>query len=235
MITSTHNEKLKLIRKLHRRKHRSELGLFLAEGEDLVAAAAAAGVEPAELYSVAGSGLGGTEVEADVLAAASTLGSGTRVIGLYREADLPRPVAGTVHVYLHGVSDPGNVGAVVRSTRALVKGTVALGPGCADPLSPKAVRASMGSIFSQPLGRHGFEDTPMPRIALVPHGGRGIADMDPPVTLCLGGEREGLPEAVAARCDLQMTIPQLPSAESLNVAAAAAIALHRIKETARHA
>jgi TrmH family RNA methyltransferase len=235
MITSTQNEKLKLIRKLHQRKHRDELGLFLAEGEDLVDAAGAAGVQPVELYTAAGSGLGGVEVDAEALAAVSTLGSGTRVIGVYRQSDLPRSSSAPVQVYLHGVSDPGNVGAVIRSAAALVEGGVVLGPGSADPYSPKAVRASMGSIFSQPVGRGGFLDTPQPRVALRSQGGRPIADMDPPVTLCLGAEREGLPEELTAQCDLEITIPQRPGADSLNVAVAASIALHRIKETGRHA
>ena len=125
MITSPHNEKLKLIRKLHDRKHRSREGLFVAEGEDLVAAAARAGVEP-EVMLVAGE-----DVEPRLLDAVSTLGSGTRAIGVYRQR-WSEPV-GPVCVYLHEVGDPGNVGAVIRTAHALVEGAVALGPGCADP------------------------------------------------------------------------------------------------------
>lgn len=227
MITSPHNERLKLIRKLHERKHREREGLFIAEGEDLLEAARAAGREPVELYSVAGSGLGGVEVEAEALASAASLGSGTRVIGVFEQR--LAAVRGPVCVYLHGVSDPGNVGAVIRSTHALVEGTVVLGPGCADPFSPKAVRASMGSIFSQQVARAGFFDTPQPRVALTARGGRSLRRLAAPATVCLGAEREGLPVDVASHCDLEVTIRQRPgAAESLNVAAAAAIALHEL-------
>jgi RNA methyltransferase, TrmH family len=225
MITSPHNEKLKLIRKLGDRKHRERDGLFAAEGEDLIEAAATAGVEP-ELVLVAGE-----DVEPALLDAVSTLGSGTRAIGVYRQR-WSEP-SGPVCVYLHAVSDPGNVGAAIRTAHALIEGTVALGPGCADPYSPKAVRATMGSIFGQPVARAGIEATPRPRVALSAHGGRRLGAPAPPVTLCLGGEREGLPPEVLDRCDGEATIPLRPDgAESLNVAAAAAIALYGISSRA---
>ncbi len=228
-IKSPQNEKLKLVRKLAQAKHRAREGLFLAEGEDLLGSARAAEQEPVELLTAAGSGLGGTEVEPELLDSVSTLASGTRVIGIWAQpaADLDLAEA-EVAVYLHAVADPANVGAIVRSTKGLVDGTVVLGPGCADAYSPKAVRASMGAIFSQPVVRGGIEGTPAPRAALVAHGGDPVAALDQPATLCLGAEREGLPADVLAACQSQVTIPLRPGAESLNVAAAAAIALQRI-------
>jgi RNA methyltransferase, TrmH family len=226
MITSTHNEKLKLIRRLGRRRTREREGLFVGEGEDLLAAARAAGVEPVELLTAGGEGLGGTEVEPALLAGVSKLGSGTRTIGVWKErwADQPVPPC----VYLHGVSDPGNVGAVVRTALALVGGSVVLGPDCADPYGPHAVRASMGAIFAEPLLRGEIDLTPGPRAALVAHGGESIEALGGAATVCLGAERKGLPAEVAERCDVQVTIPLRDGAESLNVAAAAAIALQRI-------
>ncbi len=221
MIASPHNEKLKLVRKLHERKHRDREGLFVTEGEDLVEAGVAAGVEPRLLLTEAGAGLGGVEVEPALLAEVSTLGSGTRAIAVWpqRWSERIEPVC----LYLHGVADPGNVGAVIRTAHALLGGTVVLGPGCADPYSPKAVRASMGSIFGQPIARAGVEATPGPRAALVAHGG-GPAGLESAATLCLGAEREGLPADVLDRCDVEVTIPLRPgAAESLGVAAAAAI------------
>ncbi len=218
MITSKDNEKLKLIRKLADRKHREREGLFVAEGEDLVDAAAAAGVQPEFVLRA------GEDVEQQLLDAVSALGSGTRVIGVYPIGwAAPR---GTC-VYLHGVGDPGNVGAIIRTAHALVDGAVVLGPGTADPFSPKAVRASMGSVFAQPLARGEVGATPAPRAALVAHGG------EPPggeaATVCLGAERDGLPDDVLGECDRLWTIPlRGEGAESLNVAAAAAIALGRI-------
>jgi RNA methyltransferase, TrmH family len=231
MIASPHNDKLKLVRKLRDRRHREREDAFVTEGEDLVEAGLAAGAEPRFLLTAAGSGLGGEEVEPGLLAEASTLGSGTRAIAVW-----PRRWAERIEtpcLYLHGVADPGNVGAIVRTAHALVGGTVVLGPDCADPHSPKAVRASMGSIFGQPLVRAEVGETPAPRAALVAHGGESLAALEPAATLCLGAEREGLPPEVLSACDFEVTVPLRPGgAESLNVAAATAIACERISSLA---
>jgi TrmH family RNA methyltransferase len=233
LITSPHNEKLKLIRRLGRRRTREREGLFVTEGEDLLAAARDAGAEPVELLTAAGEGLGGTEVEPALLADVSKLGSGTRAIGIWREAWAESPAAPCV--YLHGVSDPGNIGAVIRTANALVGGSVVLGPDCADPYGAHAVRASMGAVFAEPLLRGGIDATPGPRAALVAHGGQPLEALGGAATLSLGAEREGLPAEVLASCDVQVTIPLREGAESLNVAAAAAIALQRICEGAPQA
>ncbi len=228
MITSPHNEKLKLVRRLGRRRSRERDGLFVGEGEDILAAARAAGAEPVELLTAAGEGLGGTEVEPALLDRFASLESGTRAIGVWEQrwADPAEPAAPCA--YLHGVSDPGNVGTVIRTAAALAGGSVALGPGCSDPFGPRAVRASMGAVFSQPLHRVGVEATPGPRAALVARGGEPLARLDGASTICLGSEREGLPAGVLSACETSVTIGLRPGAESLNVAAAAAIALQRI-------
>lgn len=231
MISSPHNEKLKLVRKLRERKQREREGLFVTEGEDLLAAGLATGAQPHILLTAAGSGLGGEEVEPELLAGVSTLGSGTRAIAVWPEAwgSEARPPC----VYLHGVADPGNVGAIVRTAHGLLGGTVVLGPGCADPFGPKAVRASMGSIFGQGLLRAGVEATAQPRAALVAHGGEGLDALAGVATLCLGAEREGLPAETLSQCEVQVTIPlRAGGAESLNVAAAAAIASERLSSPA---
>lgn len=229
MITSAQNEKLKLVRKLAERKHREREGLFATEGEDLLEAGLRAGREPSFVLVAPGFGLQGEEVEPELLDSVSTLGSGTRAIAAWPQV-WGEPV-GPVCVYLHGVGDPGNVGTVIRSAHALVDGSVVVGPGSADPHSPKAVRASMGSIFGMPPVAGGFEKLAPPVVGLVAHGG-SPPDHEPVGGLCLGGERDGLPERVAADCDRLWTIPLHPGVESLNVAAAAAIALGRISSAA---
>ena len=169
MITSKDNPKLKQVHRLARRAQRERAGLFVAEGEDLLEAADAAGWSTVERYCAAGSGLVGEEVEADLLARVSSLGSGTRALAVYDErwADAP---AGPLCVYLHGVRDPGNVGAVLRSALAFGASAVVLGPDCADPFGPKAVRASMGAVFSVPLARADVSGLPGERVALVARG-----------------------------------------------------------------
>jgi RNA methyltransferase, TrmH family len=231
MITSTHNEKLKLVRKLRDRRQREREGLFVTEGEDLTAAGVDAGAEPRFLLCAEGSGLAGEEVDPALLAEVSELGSGTRSIGVWPLRWAERPLAPCL--YLHGVGDPGNVGAIVRTAHALSGGSVVLGPDCADPFSGKAVRASMGSVFGLALLRAGAGDTPAPRAALLAHGGGGLEGLDGAATVCLGAEREGLPESVTELCERSVTIPLRPgAAESLNVAAAAAIACQRLSSPA---
>jgi tRNA G18 (ribose-2'-O)-methylase SpoU len=90
----------------------------------------------------------------------------------------------------------------------------------------------MGAVFAEPLLRGGIDATPAPRAALVAHGGEPLEALDAVATVCLGAEREGLPAATVEHCAVQVTIPLREGAESLNVAAAAAIALQRIASAA---
>jgi RNA methyltransferase, TrmH family len=226
-ITSTHNEKLKEIRKLARRRERDARGRFVAEGEDLVTAAAHAGRwSPVVLLAAAGSGLAGDEVEESLLAEISGLGSGTRQLGVY-EARWAVP-AGPLCVALWGVGDPGNVGAILRCAVAFGASSVALGPGCADPFGPKAVRASMGAIFELPVARVSrVDELPGERVALVAHAGEPLAGpAGGELSLLVGAERAGLPADVVAACDRVAHIPI--ASESLNAAMAATVALYEL-------
>ncbi|MFY9578011.1 MAG: RNA methyltransferase [Gaiellaceae bacterium] len=217
MITSAENQTLKLVRRLASARQREKLGLFVCEGEDLVDAARAAGVEPVELL------VAGENVVPELLADVSTLGHPPRVLGIFRRDDLPVAELPPVGLALWRVGDPGNVGALIRTADALGPAFVALSDGCADPTGPKAVRASMGALFRVPLIR--FEGAPRPWVALVPRGGASIADVTG-TTFVVGAEREGIPAEVLARCDERATIPLAERAESLNAAAAGAIALY---------
>jgi TrmH family RNA methyltransferase len=239
-ITSPHNEKLKEIRKLRqRRRARERAGRFVAEGEDLLAAADAAGWAAIERFSTAGSGLGGVEVSGDLLASVSGLGSGTRALAVYEERWAPEPL-GPLCVYLHGIHDPGNVGAILRSAEAFGASCVALGPGCADPFGPKAVRASMGAVFGVPLARvtaAGDGELPGTTIALVPRGGAELsrlgstprnrdAIVPSQATILVGSERDGLPDELVESADHVAHIPI--ETQSLNAAMAATIALYEL-------
>ena len=221
-ITSPHNPKLKEVRKLATRRERARTGLFVAEGEDLVRAAAAAGWRPVHLLAAAGSALDGEEVDPALLAEASALGSGTRTIGVY-EQRYSTPT-GPRCVALWGVRDPGNVGTVLRAALSFGAGSVAIGPGCADPYGPKAARASMGAVFSVPLARVGsVAELPGETVALVMREGaplQGPSD----ATIVVGAERTGLPTEVVAACTRTAHIPI--AGDSLNAAMAATIGLY---------
>jgi TrmH family RNA methyltransferase len=235
VITSAANPRLKLVRRLRSRRQRERLGLFVCEGEDLVGAALAAGIHPVEALVDAErppalDGLEDVEqVEPGLLAEISALAHPSRVLAVFRRADLPHldpadpPPVG---VSLWHVVDPGNVGTILRAADGLGPAFVALSAGCADPTGAKALRASAGAVFRVPLGR--FEEAPRPRVALVAHGGEPLAELElpPRATFLLGAEREGLPDDIVAAADIRATIPLAPGAESLNVAMTAAIALY---------
>jgi RNA methyltransferase, TrmH family len=123
------------------------------------------------------------------------------------------------------------VGTVIRSAHALCDGPVVLGPGCADPFSPKAVRASMGSLFHRPPARASWDELSGARVALDPRADRALAELGPrpPVVLCLGAEREGLPPELLEQADDRVRIALREGGpESLNVAMAATVALHEV-------
>jgi TrmH family RNA methyltransferase len=215
VIRSADNHKLRTIRKLRDRRWREKLDLFAAEGEDLVEAAQRARWPAAFVL------LAGEDVEAELLSAVSALGSGTRAIGVYerRWAD----PGGDLSVWLHAVRDPGNVGTIIRSAHALADGPVVLGPGCADPFSPQAVRASMGAIFARPPARAPLEQLEGHKLALSPRGAQTLREVEiaAPLVLCLGSERAGLPpdlEGGGVRIEAR--------GDSLNVAMAATVALY---------
>jgi TrmH family RNA methyltransferase len=222
MITSPDNDNLRKVRKLAGRRWRDKTREFVAEGEDLIEAAEAAGWAPSLLLRE------GVDVAPHLLRQVSQLGSGTRALGVYAQRWAPAPT-GPVCLALWGVGDPGNVGTVLRSALAFGVGSVAVGPGTADPFGAKAVRASMGAIFDVPVARVGAPDElPGRTVALVARAGRPLSELEhlEEVTLVVGAEREGLQAEVVAACDAVAHIPI--RSESLNAAMAATIGLYEV-------
>jgi TrmH family RNA methyltransferase len=197
----------------------------VVEGEDLLEAGLDAGLDPTDVL------VADEDVEAALLAEVSTLAHLPRVLAVFRREDLSRG-ARPVTLALWHVGDPGNVGTLLRTADAFGAG-VALSEGCADPTGPKAVRASMGSLFRVPLST--FDEAPGKRVALVPEGGNPLPElrMDGAVVLVVGAERDGLPAEVLDRCEERVSIPQPGGGESLNVAMAGAIALYELSRENR--
>ena len=148
------------------------------------------------------------------------LGHPPRVIGVFRKRELGE--LREVSLALWRVSDPGNVGTLLRSADAF-GAAVMLSDGCADPFGPKALRAAMGSTFRVPLQDFVLRDA----VALVADGGTPLDEvpLERYATFVVGAEREGLPDDVLAQCAVRATIP-VESVESLNVAMAGTIALY---------
>jgi RNA methyltransferase, TrmH family len=251
-ITSRRNQRLRELKRLQQRKHRREQALFVAEGEDLVAEALRHGTVPRTVFSVQGAGLPFSlpegvehvEASAEALSAVSSLGSGSRVIGVFPLPETPELQPATASsIYLHDVADPGNVGTVLRAAYAFGADAVVLSERTADPFGPKAVRASMGAVFGVTVTRAGLGETRaalgLRSVALVPNAGtplRGL-DLTNPALFVLGAERPGLPQEVVGACDEVAHVPLVPGgAESLNVAMTATLclyesAVHRLSPT----
>lgn len=162
--------------------------------------------------------------------------------GLLAVAHLPRAGAGAlpvtpggIYLYADGLQDPGNLGALARVGEAAGAAALALGPGCAHPNHPRALRASAGSLLRLPVAvAAGAAEVAArlapahPRwLALVPRGGTDLyrADLSGTVILAVGAEGPGLSPTVAARADLALTISLAPPVESLNATVAAALVL----------
>ena len=143
---------------------------------------------------------------------------------------------------LDGLQDPGNVGTLFRTAEAAGVSGVLLTRGCADPLSPKALRASAGSAFRLPhvldLGVHDLLDR-LPRglllaAAVVGEGSTSLFDapLVLPMAIALGSEGSGLDPRIEARASHRVRIPNAKNVESLNVAAAGAIVMFEIARRA---
>ena len=136
-------------------------------------------------------------------------------------------------VFLEGVQDAGNVGAILRSAAAFGMGDVVLGPGCADAWSPKALRAGMGAHFALRIGASADLATALKRfggtiVCTVVRDGVSVsnADLRGRIGWLFGSEGQGVSAALAACAQLAVKIPMPGAAESLNVAAAAAICFY---------
>jgi TrmH family RNA methyltransferase len=183
--------------------------------------------------------LPGIEIEPELLTSASGLASGTRTLAVYEERFSERAL-GPLCVYVHALQDPGNVGTLLRSAEAFGASSVALGAGSADPFNPKAVRASMGAVFTVPLVLVDDPgDLPGVKVALVPGRGVPIGELSrsgrvyenqiakvQDLSLLVGAERMGLPDDVVERADLVAHIPT--ANDSLNAAMAATVALYEL-------
>lgn len=140
---------------------------------------------------------------------------------------------------LDGLQDPGNVGTLLRTAEAAGVLGVLLTRGCADPLSPKALRASAGSAFRMP---HVLDLSPDDLLSLLPKDVRlvaavagpgaasafGDSSLAPPIALALGSEGSGLTPQIERAASVRLRVPSARDVESLNVAAAGAVLMFEI-------
>ena len=243
------------LKALRDRRRRTAAGLFLVEGFHVVEEAILAGapVEEVLLGEGAGRSPAGTRVrEAALAAGIRVLEVPRRVLEVLADAETPQGVVAVVKsgapdaalpldrdgicVVLDGVQDPGNAGALVRAADAFGCASVVFARGTVETLNPRVLRAGQGSHFHLPVvaGPDAAAVAAAARqaghrvAAAVAGGGASLYDPRPRarrLTLLFGNETRGVsPEALAA-CDDRLTIPLRGRAESLGVAAAAAVVL----------
>ena len=251
-----------------RSKQAPAQGLFIAEGVTVIGHALDAGCEPVSLLMerkhIAGKAValiarcGGVPVYTadDALLERLTGYQLTRGVLCALRRPAPRAVedvcAGARRVaVLEDIVDPTNVGAIIRSAAALGVDAALLTPGCCDPLSRRAVRVSMGTVFQLPWARLGEKqaDWPARGLARLKDMGFKTAAMaldetalpvDHPrlaaeqrLAILLGTEGDGLVPATVAACDYTVMIPMTHGVDSLNVAAASAVAFWQLRATPR--
>ena len=153
-------------------------------------------------------------------------GAELRPIG---EAIRAARLAGWPLVVLDGIQDPGNVGAIARTAAAAGAPALAVLPGCADPLGPKAIRGSAGHVFKLTVARATWPDLADLRLLGADARGEAYAGADLDVdALVLGSEAHGLSRPVPV-----VAVPMATGVESLNVGAAAAVLLFEIARRKR--
>jgi TrmH family RNA methyltransferase len=256
-ITAFSNPLIKRVRNLRDKRHRREEGLFLAEGLRILTEAREAGRLPEYLFfakDMAGHELvtalvtateaaGGEAIEtnADILSKLSGKDNPGAVVGVYPEfavslGDLDRGKA-AIWLVAERLRDPGNLGTILRTADAVGAGGLILVDECVDPFSVEAVRASMGALFTVPVARASWDEFrawlrsgpgQLVGLSLDTDSDYRAATYAPPTFLLTGNEAQGMPDFMAAECDLLVKIPMLGKADSLNAAVATAVMAYEV-------
>jgi RNA methyltransferase, TrmH family len=239
VISSTKNPIVRSFVRLHRQRTRRETNQILIEGPTVFAAAIAAGAKPLHVLAA----VDDTDTQSSmqrfpeaafhfvgdhVLKAASDTTNPQSPVAIFTRPDSSQLSDRNV-VVLVDISDPGNVGTVIRTAAAL-GWDVAVSHGTADVWSPKVLRAGVGTHFATSIVaidsmETAFAETAHTLVGTVVSGGQGTLEISRPIALLIGSEAHGLPQDVLALTEVQMTIPMPGGTESLNAAVAAALGM----------
>ncbi|MGK6319770.1 TrmH family RNA methyltransferase [Sphingomonas sp. DT-204] len=254
-ITAFSNPLIKRVRNLRDKRHRREEGRFLAEGLRILTEAREAGRLPEHLFFaddghalvqslIAATEAAGGEAIAttpDILSKLSGKDNPGAVIGVYPEfataLDALDRTAAPIWLVAERLRDPGNLGTILRTGDAVAAGGLILLDECVDPFSVEAVRASMGALFTVPVTRAPWEEFhawlrsgpgQLVGLSLDTSNDYRAARYQAPTFLLTGNEAQGMPDHMAAECDLLVKIPMLGKADSLNAAVATAVMAYEV-------
>lgn len=261
VITSAANPVVKRIRRLADRKHRRSEGAFVVEGIQPVSQAIKQGavvealiIAPELLTSQPANHLVSTEesngvsvvrLSRELFLRLSNREGPSGLAAIVRShllslSDLT-VAPGSVFIGLHEIANPGNLGTIIRASDAAgAAGVILIGDVC-DPFAPTAIKASMGSLFATDIAHTGsiddfFSWSKAHSVQVVATSGYAeeqhwSAQYTPPLTLLFGSEGPGLPKKAIEQSDLQIRIPMVGTAESLNLSVAAGIVLYEVQRT----
>ena len=256
-ITGFSNPTVKYLRSLRDKKNRRREGKFLAEGLRLLTDARECGRLPQTLvmaakrdshtllteleHAVADAGGEIIETTPDILTKITGKDNPQAVVGVFDEFDTSLGALdrsqGDIWMVAQALRDPGNLGTMLRTCDAVGAGGLILIDDCADPFSMEAVRASMGAVFTQQIGRATWDEfVPWLRSGagqLVAASLRDAVDYrgapySAPCFVFVGNESRGLPKAYEDECDLRVTMPMKGRADSLNAAVAGAVLAYEV-------
>ncbi len=240
IITSRSNDRVKAARELQSAKARKATGLHLIEGDKLVSDAIASGAKVQTVFALASAApihsVETVPVSESVLEALCTAKTPQSMCAVVETppCDCPAAYPSGLIVALDRLQDPGNVGTILRTADALGAAGVLLSPDCADPFSPKSLRAAMGSTYHLPVWT-GTLETELDRLhaqgftCICGHlaGTEALPKIINRTVLVVGNEGQGVSDAVADRC-VRYRMPMRGRAESLNAAVFAALMMQTI-------
>jgi TrmH family RNA methyltransferase len=242
----------KRIRSLSQKKYREKYGQFQIEGLRLVESAVLSQSKNIELYwtkffedqhptfvnTVMKKGVAVTRVTDNDIQSISHTQTPSGVVGVCKKPELSQPdlLSKNNWIYLDNISDPGNLGAIIRTAVWFNVNHIALSLGCVDAYNPKTVRSGMGAHFdiniypSQNLKLFTAEGY---KIIGADMSGNNVrtAKIPKPWILVLGGEAHGLQPEVISQCDQILSIPKLGNGESLNIASACSIIIYELSKS----
>ncbi len=241
-ITSVQNPLIKKITALHTKKGRQEQQVFIAEGKRICATLIATGMRPKyfftteKMFDITGKLLPNYEtltmVTDNVMKKISTTKTPSGILGVF---EIPYQKETTLEkgIVLAQITDPGNMGSLIRSAAAFGLNTVVCIDSC-DPWSPKVVQATAGTIALINLHQITWKELlqnkkDLQLSALVVSGGKKPVDLqNKNCLLVIGSEAHGIPKDWQKDCKQKVTLPMPGKIESLNAAVAGSIALYQI-------
>lgn len=241
MITSRQNALVKFVRSMSDKKNRDENSIFVVEGIKTVKEVLSSGLEiyallmteKAEKSLQSETPLKAEIVSEEIFSYVSGEVSPQGALALVKKPE-SRPYSKGNSVFLDGVADPSNVGAIIRSAAAAGFNDVFLTDDSADPYGAKAVRASMSGIFRVNVivgERETLIKSLSSPVIVADMNGENVFGLkvDAPFCLCIGNEGRGVSDELKKRADITVSIPMENGMESLNAAVSAGILMYQLK------